>query len=263
MSIITIIAADGGVGKTINAQRFPESLAYVDFEFPKGKKCLKLHNSDRLITLFPCRELCGYKIINKNDDFVFEKTKVQTGEIKGQIDYQKTYNKIIETINILRDTSDEYETIVFDSISDIRNIVAAQWLSNYRKKDKDKANRKVIGKDPSAWAAINKTVCDDLLFPIINIGRAEEKNIIFTVKNEDEYKLIALESGKEEMAKSGKRVMDCQNWLTFEIDIIVKLTVSETGRYFMECPKTPKIAIKKTEITNKNLYDVLVEAGIV
>ena len=262
MSTVTIMAGDGGMGKSMQAQRYPEPLAYLDFEYPKGDLTRKNQNGERLITMFPCREFYGYKLVKKDDDYIFEKTDIPKGFKKGQINIPKSYELIQTTINHIIDISSDFETIVLDSISDIREIVADVWLIEYRKKDSKNANRKVIGKDPSAWSAINKIVCDDILFPIINIGRIENKNIVFTARMEDEYKTITLESGKEDTAKSGKRVIDAQNWITFEIDVIAQLDATEKGKYFMSCKKTPQGVIPKTDITGKNVYDVLCDNGV-
>ena len=257
MSTVTIMAGEGGNGKSMQAQRYPEPIAYLDFEYPKGDLTRKNHNAERLITMFPCREYYGYNLVKKDEGYIFEKAEIPKGFKKGQINIQKTYDIIKSTVDAILDNSSDYETIVLDSVSDIREIVADVWLIEYRKKEPKNAGRKVIGKDPSAWSAINKIVCDDILFPIINIGRIENKNIVFTARLEDEYKTITLESGKEESAKSGKRVIDVQDWITFEIDVIARLDATEKGKYFMQCSKTPKGVIPKTDITGKNVYDVL------
>ncbi len=263
MSSIILIAGDGGTGKSINAQRFPEEVAYLDFEYPKGDKCRQSQNPDRILSIFPCREYHGYQSIKSGGQISFKKAEIKPGFKKGQVNTESTMKLITSTIQEILDTSERYETIVLDSISDIREIVSEQWLIDYRKKGTKEAGRKTIGKDPSAWSAINKIVCDDILFPIINIGRIENKNIIFTSRMNDEYRVIELESGKQDTAKTGKRVIDTQDWVTFEIDIIAQLESSEKGRYFMTCKKTPKGVLQRQDITGKNVYEVLSEHGVI
>jgi AAA domain len=261
MSAVIVIAADGGKGKTLQSSSFPEQIAFLDFEYPKGDKNIKSNNPDKLITIMPCREYYGYKTVCKDGKVSFESIEVPAGHKKGQIDIPSTNDTIKRTIDKVLDTSDQYETIVLDSVSDIRDVVAGVWLQEYQKTKK--ADRKVIGKDPSAWSAINKIVCDDILFPIINIGRIENKNIVFTSRLEDAYKVITLENGKEDTAKTGERIIDCQNWVTFEIDVICRLDATEKGKYSMYCPKTPKGVIPKMDITGLNVYDVLSEKGVI
>jgi len=254
MSAVILIAGDGGTGKTDQSKKFPEPLAHCNFEFPKGYDA----KSERIITTYPCREIHGYKL----NGLKYESAPIQKGFKKGQINVSATYELIKTTIDDVLDHSGDFETISLDSISDIREIVSAQWLIDYRKKGTKEAGRKSIGKDPSAWSAINKIVCDDLLFPIINIGRIENKNIVFTARNTDEYKVIELETGKEETAKTGKRIIDAQDWLSFEIDVIAQLEANEKGSYSMMCKKTPVGVITRMDITGKTIFDILEERGV-
>lgn len=260
MSTVILIGGEGGSGKSLQSSQFPEQIAYCDFEYPKATKII---STERLITIFPCREFYGYHLVNKNSKVTFEKCDVPASFKKGQVNVPATYKLIKKTINTVLDSSSEYETIVLDSITDIREIVADTWLLEYRARDVKNRNRKVVGKDPSAWAQINKIVCNDILFPIINIGRIENKNVVFTAQMEDEWKTITLESGKEDTAKSGKRVIDAQNWVMFEIDVIAQLEATEKGRYFLTCKKTPKGVVPRMDITDKSVYEMLSERGVI
>jgi hypothetical protein len=249
--IIILIAGDGGMGKTTQAQKFSEPIVHLDFEYPRAENTRKSQNPDRLITVMQCRDF-------------YKKSDHAKNIKKGQIDIRTTYELIENTINKVLDNSAEYETIVLDSISDIRSVVSDIWLMDYNanSKNKDK-KRKSIGKDPHAWSEINSIVCDELLFPIINTGRMEDKTVILTAKKEDQYKMITLESGREDTAKTGKREIDTQNWLIFEVDVIVDLEATEKGRYFMTCTKSPKGVIPRIDITDKTVYDVLCEKGVI
>ena len=133
-------------------------------------------------------------------------------------------------------------------------------LLDYRSRSTENAKRKTIGKDPSAWSAINKEVGDKILFRFINTGYIENKNIIFTAKKTDEYKLITMESGKEDTAKTGKQITDTQNWVNYEMETIIDLEVTASGKYYMTATKEN---IPKTEITNKTVYEVLLEKGMI
>ncbi len=248
MSII-LIGGDGGTGKSYQVLRyFPEPIAYFDMEFPRGKNVFKRHAPERIIELFPCREF-------------YKKSEPAKKIKKGQVDVKKSHELLLSSVDTVLDKSNEYQTIVIDGVSDVRSSVADVWLMNCREKNTKCKDRKTIGKDPHAWSEVNKEVENEILFPIINVGRMEDINIVFTAQKEDEYKTINLESGKEDTAKSGKRVINTQNWLTFEMDTTIDLEATEKGKWYMTCQKSPIGVIPKQDITNKSIYDVLLEKG--
>lgn len=246
--MIILIGGPSGAGKTYQCMAYDEPLAYADCEYPRADEIRKRHYPAKLIDIKQCREY--YKTTTKDHK-------------KGQIDIEATYQALMESVTAILDKSQDYSTIVIDGISDIRtDIVAPHWLSEYNKKNPDK-KRKVIGKDPGAWSHINKIVGDEILFPLINTGRMENKTIIFTSKLADEYRLVKTDEGKEEQTKTGKQVLDAINWVAYEMDITCELTKSENGRYYAAFPKTPVGVIPKVDITGKTVYDVLSERGLV
>ncbi len=228
-TMIVILAAEPGKGKTWQSMQFEEPILYLDME-NRTQKTLDIFFKDRIITLKKC--------------MAFTK------------DYKEDHVKTLENFEHEIKELKEICTIVIDGISELRDYAVTKWA-------KDNNRKRPV--NPGDWEEINNIV-RDLLFPLVNRCRVENINLVMTAQFKDDYETIEREVRdgnriivKKESVKKG-RIPALKEWQSYNADILIELQYRKPN-YWMICHKSLVGCFEKN-ITDLSLYDLLIEKGV-
>lgn len=239
--MICLLAGEPGVGKSFQAMLFEEIIKVFDLENRDKSKLSQLTElKNRLIEVIEIKQI--------KPDF--------------KDDYLQSYYKLQEEIDFALKNNGDFETLLIDGISDIRNKLAlAKWH-----KDNPKRKRPNVFE----WGTINETT-KNMIAPLINMSRVLNKNLILTAQLKDDYGTVYEEDAKGNLIKKSAkcgRTSACPDFIDYDVDIVIDMYHPERGakgldlnKFMINVTKSP-IGSWTQDITNQSLYDILIEKGL-
>lgn len=238
-SRIIVLGGETDSGKTLQSLIYGEKddrIRVIDTE-NRVQQTIDFHGIDRDITVVNVLKTYG-------------KTDRKKNQIKYQPDFLASYDKLRDEIEYTVDNSDEFDTLVIDGISPIRNqYCKAKWF-------RDNTGRKGIM--PTEWGDINEDQ-RQLIEPLIHMSRIERKTVILTAQMTDMYR-------KDVMVG---RQLDVKDWGNYNVDYIIELSrpLDDSGniipyKYSAKCIKSIVGSWYEDLSDKRNLYDVFLELGI-
>lgn len=233
--MIGILYSEPGCGKSFQSLTAEEPLLVMDMENRLKKKIAKYY-PEKIITLL---EL---KLYDKefNED---------------PIGSFNAFTK--ETKNLLKLPETELpKTVVVDGIGDLRDYAHEVWC---------KAEKRKKAMNPGDWESVNNLV-RNALFPLINWARVWDTNLILTAQMKDNYTVVENVNGKQSV-KDG-RIPSYKEYCSYNVDFIIELWQPKVkgkikpGSYMATCSKSES-GTWETDISNKNLWDILIDKGVV
>ncbi|MHA1291110.1 MAG: AAA family ATPase [Promethearchaeota archaeon] len=195
--IIILLWGEAGHGKSTQVMQFEKPMIILDLE----NRLLPLAIKNK----FPVENIIN--AVNYNEKFDIDGPKT-LDDVRNAID--KIFNSIASGENI--------RTIAVDGISDIRPFAVKEWLS-----EKPGRQRPATAGD---WREINDKV-RDICFRVINFGRANDINIVFT----------AYLGGKYEKLERIADVPAVKDWVEYNVDHIFHI-YANGGRFLAYCEKS-------------------------
>ncbi len=238
-SRIIVLGGETDSGKTLQSLIYGEKedrLRVIDTE-NRVQQTIDFHNINRDIDVVNVLK-------------TYDKTDRNKNQIKYQPDFLASYYALRDEIERSVDNTDEFDILVIDGISPIRNqYCKAKWF-------KDNTGRKGIL--PTEWGDINEDQ-RQLLEPLIHMSRLENKTVIFTAQMADMYRKDVLVG----------RQLDMKDWGNYNVDYIIELhrPVDDSGnilmnKYSANCIKSIIGSWQEDISGMRNLYDVFLELGI-
>lgn len=218
----------------------------LDLEYPRGKKTHSAFFHDKQLDILNCKVL--HQKSNKSLDIR-----------RGERDPIKSFELFEHNLETVLDNFELYGCIIIDGISDVRLDYSKVWLKDYNKRKNE--TRQSIGKDPGAWSDINERIIEMTISPLQELGSEFDTTVIFTSKMADDYKLVKMETGKQDTVKTGTKHIDVHQDIRHIVDTICLLEVDNSGSYYVSIQKSIK-GSTGTKLLTKPLYEVLLEAGI-
>lgn len=233
--VIAILYSEAGCGKTYQSLTAEEPILEYDME-NRVKKKIEKYYPDKLITLL-------------------ELKKYDAGFNEDKIESFNAFKK--ETINLIKLPEGEIpRTVIIDGIGDLRDYAHAVW---------GKIEKRKKAMNPGDWSQVNDLV-RDALFPLINWSRVHDTNLIMTAQMKDNYTVVENVNGKQSV-KDG-RVPSFKEFCQYNVDCIIELWQPKvkgkikSGSYMATCSKS-EVGSWEEDISNKNLWDILIDKGMV
>lgn len=156
-------------------------------------------------------------------------------------DHIKTLENLEKELKNIKDAT----TITLDGIGDIRDMAHTKWCVK---------NKRKHAVNPGDWEEVNDIV-RDYIFPLINYCRANSINLVMTAQFKDDYAI-------DKTGQSSKvgRVPALKEWMMYNTDTLIILEV-RNKKYWASCTKS-LVGIWEKDITDLNLFDVLLELGV-
>jgi len=234
-SIIGIFYSEPGCGKTYQVLTAEEPIEYYDME-NRGKKKIEKYYPDKLITL---HEL---KLYDKN----FNEDKI------GSFD---AFNEEIKKLIKLKE-NEIPQTIIIDGIGDLRDYAHEKWCKMEKRKK---------AMNPGDWEGVNDLV-RNALFPPINWARVHKTNLLMTAQMKDNYTVVG--KGDDKTSSKDGRIPSFKEFCGYNVDLLIELWQPKVkgkimpGQYMATCSKS-EAGSWEENITNKNLWSVLQEKGVI
>lgn len=234
VSIIVILSSEPGKGKTWQGMKFEEPIRILDLE-NRDTKTKNLHYPDNLIDIRPLMQI-----------------------IKGKRDYYASYlvlKKEIDSIIEGKNNDNDFETLIIDGISDIRGKYAkAKWFHDHPTRKNPRSEE---------WTEINGTT-NGLLEPMVDMAMAGNFHLMMTAQFCDQYgKVTKIIEGKQVVSseKLG-REPGIENWQEYGAETVIQLEYRPNKKqYWAVCTKS-YVGCWELDITDKSLYDELVNLGV-
>lgn len=160
--------------------------------------------------------------------------------LKYTADFKENHIATLETFEKELKNLKDAATIAVDGIGDLRDMAHTKWCVK---------NKRKHAVNPGDWEEVNEIV-RELIFPLINYCRANSINLVFTAQYKDDYK---------DDKKVG-RIPALKEWMMYNTDTLITLE-TRGKRYWASCNKS-LVGIWEKDITDLNLYEVLVEMGV-
>jgi len=238
-SRIIVLGGETDSGKTYQSLIYGETddrMRVLDTE-NRIQQTIDFHGIDRDIEVVPILQ-------------TYSKTDRSKDQIRFQPDYLSSYDTLRNEIEKAVDNCNDYDILVIDGVSPIRNqYCKAKWF-------RDNTGRKGIM--PTEWGDINEDQ-RQLLESLIHMSRLENKTVIFTAQMTDMYRKDVLVG----------RQLDMRDWGNYNVDYIIELyrPTDDNNRpihnkYMANCTKSIIGAWEEDISNGRNLYDVFLELGI-
>jgi len=230
--MIGILYSEPGCGKSYQALGFEEPLTVFDMENRLEQKINKY---------FPEKIITNLELKKYDSEY--------------QEDTIGSFNAFEKEIKNLIKNLEKPSTIVIDGIGDLRDYAHAKWC---------KVEGRKHAVSPGDWLGVNDYVRKSL-FPVINWARVHKINLILTAQMKDNYAVI----GKGDDGKSVKdgRAPSYKEFCSYNVDFIIELWQPKIkgkikiGSYMATCIKS-ETGTWEEDISNKQLYEILIEKGI-
>lgn len=160
-------------------------------------------------------------------------------------DFKEDHIKTLENVELALKDLSGYATVAIDGIGDLRDMAHTRWCLKSKRKH---------AVNPGDWEEVNEVV-RELLFPLINRCRVQGINLVMTAQFKDDYAM----NNKGESTKAG-RIPSLKEWMAYNVDTLITLKY-ESKKYRAVCNKS-LIGCWDEDITNKSLYDILIEKGV-
>lgn len=235
-----VLSGEAGVGKTHQSFYFSEPIVCLDLE-NRNQPTKDKHFPDKFIDI----------------------KKIKKHTKKYQEDYLESYNELTKQIDLLLE-SRNFETVIVDGISDIRNTYAvAEWKRRWQSGYYGRSKPRQKPANEGDWGQVNDIV-SEVLFPLVNYCRANSVMLICTAQFTDRYEKVTAIENDEKVTKSAKtgRVPAIKDWVAYNFDTVIELYADiKTKRYTAVCTKSIA-GIWQEDITGKELYKILIDKGI-
>ena len=251
----TILQGEAGTGKTKACCGWEEPIKYLNLEDEENdqnnrlKKLIAKEFSDRMIDVSYLRKI------------YFADCKVGKLTKKAyDVDGINSLKAFISEVDKIIKSKPGYVSYVVDGISGLREFAHDMWCVE---------NGRQHAVNPGDWSEVNDIVRDKLR-PLVMWAKYHGVNLVMTAEMKDEYVVIIKtdKQGKkvEESVKAG-RIANYKEWAAYGVNNIIEMITEKdgakkpTGKYFAYCEKS--LAGSWSEnITNKSLYDLLIEKGV-
>lgn len=255
---IGIIFSETGAGKSRACCGWEEPIHIInceDGELDKDNRLKSLidnYFSDRIITI--------HHVIKLHDR---SGAQGKLSKIKFDVDGIASLKNFIIEVNRLVELKpiDFPRTLIIDGITPLRDWAHDTWCVE---------NDRQQAMNPGDWEAVNDIVRLKLR-PLVLWAKRNGINLVMTAQMKDEYETIeVIEQGKKkkQSVRTG-RIANIKEWQAYQVNWIVELIQEKgankrpTGKFTAVLIKMPVDCTKRElDITDKSLYDELVELGV-